>query len=73
MDEGREERGGANEGVVIVTEETMKLPEEDQELKEYRLRMLALLPAESTVPKVAVQQDLDANFDAFMEAEYADD
>ena len=51
----------------------MKLPDEDQELKEYRLRMLALLPTESSVPKAAVQNALDANFDAFMDAEYADD
>jgi hypothetical protein len=42
-------------------------------LKEYRLRMAALLPSESSVPAPEIQNDLDANFDAFMEREYAED
>lgn len=35
--------------------------------------MAALLPSESSVPAPEIQNDLDANFDAFMEREYAED
>lgn len=35
--------------------------------------MAALLPTATSVPSQKIQQDLDANFDAFMDAEYADD
>jgi hypothetical protein len=46
---------------------------EDEELREYRLRMAALLPTQKSVPTKDVQKDLDANFNAFMDREYADD
>lgn len=42
-------------------------------LDEYRLRMAALLPQATSVPAPALQSQLDANFDAFMEEEYAQD
>ena len=35
--------------------------------------MAALLPTASSVPSHKIQVDLDENFDAFMDAEYADD
>jgi protein LTV1 len=35
--------------------------------------MAALLPTATSVPSVKIQADLDANFDAFMDREYADD
>lgn len=42
-------------------------------LNEYRLRMAALLPTATSVPTQQIQKDLDANFDNFMDQEYADD
>ena len=62
-----------NRDVVVLDDSNMPDLEEDVALKEYRLRMLSLLPTSKTVPERAVQEDLDANFDAFMEREYADD
>ena len=35
--------------------------------------MAALLPQTSSVPGAELQGDIDANFDAFMDREYADD
>lgn len=35
--------------------------------------MAALLPSATSVPAPALQSQLDANFDAFMEEEYAQD
>lgn len=47
--------------------------EEQKALDEYRLRMAALLPNLGTsVPTQGVQDDIDANFDAFMDREYHD-
>jgi len=58
---------------VKVFQDTEELDEEAAALKEYRLRMAALLPTATSVPSQKIQTDLDANFDAFMDAEYADD
>jgi len=36
-------------------------------LNEYRLRMAALLPTATSVPDKHIQNDLDANFNDFMD------
>jgi len=48
------------------------LNQEEQDLKEYRLRMYEAMLRQQAVSKSAVappemQEDLDANFDAFLE------
>jgi hypothetical protein len=72
--ENKKDLDFANKGVKVFTDKDFD--EDDEEaaaLKEYRLRMAALLPLESSVPAPEIQTDLDANFDAFMEREYAED
>ncbi len=71
-DQVKEQPEFANKGVRVF-QDTDDLDEEAAALKEYRLRMAALLPTASSVPSHKIQVDLDANFDAFMDAEYADD
>lgn len=70
-DDSDADREFANKNVKFLDEN------DDPELKalnEYRLKMAALLPQLGTsVPPKHVQDDLDANFDKFMEEEYADD
>ena len=50
---------------------------EDKEVREYRLRMVALLDQmekkKQTVPSKQLQEDLDAQFEEFFDKEYADD
>ena len=51
------------------------LPEEDAALRDYRLKMAALLPAAGVdfKQKFDKQDELDAGFDAFLDEEYDED
>ena len=59
---------------MVFIEDDDEVPGLDAEVNDYRLKMLAHLDQmKNPVPSAAVQEDLDANFDAFMDIEYADD
>jgi len=66
------EEEGANQDVVFLKAED---DEAELALKEYREKMAALLPAPGTNFNTIFekQNDLDANFDAFMDEEYNED